>query len=339
MAAYDYAMDAVLYMTTGMLDRHDEDIQVETALCKVFCSEYGWRVVNDAIQIMGGESYMTENEVERVFRDSPHQPHRRGRQRGHAVLHLRLRRQAARREDARRQERSAQGQGRVLRQEPRQGIKNLFNPKIMAAIPLGWRSSSAFAAASRPSPRSIPRCVHTPSASAAWSQEHTYQFKVMSKRYDEKMLERQAVQARLADMRDPPARGPVHARQARRRPPAHGSKGNGADLEFERDKAAGLHFFDLAECEIHDAIRSLYDNADDTMLKAAEAARLKHGDTLPNAQFIISERSPNAKGTGRTPSRTASSSSPATGPASSSRPRPRRHAGHQLQFRYRNILL
>src|SRR6202008_3087244 len=70
MAAYDYAMDAVLYMTTGMLDRHDEDIQVETALCKVFCSEYGWRVVNDGLQIMGGEGYMTENEVERVFRDS-----------------------------------------------------------------------------------------------------------------------------------------------------------------------------------------------------------------------------------------------------------------------------
>jgi acyl-CoA dehydrogenase family protein 9 len=52
----DYAMDAVLYMTTGMLDRKDEDIQVETAICKVFCSEMGWRVVNDAMQIMGGES-------------------------------------------------------------------------------------------------------------------------------------------------------------------------------------------------------------------------------------------------------------------------------------------
>src|SRR6185436_12426886 len=70
MASLDYAMDAVLYMTTGMLDRHDEDIMVETAICKVFCSEMGWRVVNDAMQIMGGESYMTENEVERVFRDS-----------------------------------------------------------------------------------------------------------------------------------------------------------------------------------------------------------------------------------------------------------------------------
>src|SRR6185436_8195013 len=70
MASLDYAMDAVLYMTTGMLDRHDEDIMVETAICKVFCSEMGWRVVNNGMQIMGGEGYMTENEVERVFRDS-----------------------------------------------------------------------------------------------------------------------------------------------------------------------------------------------------------------------------------------------------------------------------
>ena len=41
MAAYIYAMDAVLYMTTGMLDRHDEDIMLETAICKVFCSRDG----------------------------------------------------------------------------------------------------------------------------------------------------------------------------------------------------------------------------------------------------------------------------------------------------------
>ena len=37
-----------------MLDRHDDDIMLETAICKVFCSEYGWRTVNDAMQIMGG---------------------------------------------------------------------------------------------------------------------------------------------------------------------------------------------------------------------------------------------------------------------------------------------
>ncbi|MFB0984714.1 MAG: acyl-CoA dehydrogenase family protein, partial [Phycisphaerales bacterium] len=35
MAAWVYAMDSMLYMTTGFLDRHDDDIMLETAMCKV----------------------------------------------------------------------------------------------------------------------------------------------------------------------------------------------------------------------------------------------------------------------------------------------------------------
>jgi alkylation response protein AidB-like acyl-CoA dehydrogenase len=70
MAAWVYAMDSMLYMTTGFLDRHDEDIMLETAMCKVFCSEWGYRTVNECLQIMGGESYMTENRIERMWRDS-----------------------------------------------------------------------------------------------------------------------------------------------------------------------------------------------------------------------------------------------------------------------------
>ncbi len=70
MAAYCYAMDSMLYTTTGFVDRGDEDIMLETALCKVFCSEMGVRTVDHALQIMGGEGYMTENDVERGWRDS-----------------------------------------------------------------------------------------------------------------------------------------------------------------------------------------------------------------------------------------------------------------------------
>ena len=56
-------------MTTGFIDRGDADIMVETAACKVFCSEMGFRTVDAALQIMGGESYMTENVVERLWRE------------------------------------------------------------------------------------------------------------------------------------------------------------------------------------------------------------------------------------------------------------------------------
>ncbi len=70
MGSYVYAMDSMLYMTTGIVDRGDEDIMLETAICKVFCSEMGWRTTDHALQVMGGEGYMTENLVERMWRDS-----------------------------------------------------------------------------------------------------------------------------------------------------------------------------------------------------------------------------------------------------------------------------
>ncbi|MDX1531798.1 MAG: acyl-CoA dehydrogenase family protein, partial [Rhodothermales bacterium] len=70
MAAKCYAMDAMLYMTCGFLDRGDKDIMVETAACKVFCSEEGWNVIDDGMQLMGGEGYMTENEYDRIWRDN-----------------------------------------------------------------------------------------------------------------------------------------------------------------------------------------------------------------------------------------------------------------------------
>ena len=55
-----YAMDAMLYMTCGIVDRKDDDIMLETAICKVFCSEYGFRTIDHALQVMGGEGYMTK---------------------------------------------------------------------------------------------------------------------------------------------------------------------------------------------------------------------------------------------------------------------------------------
>jgi len=58
----------MLYMTTGMLDRHDQD-HAGNAICKVFCSAMGWEWSRRHAD-MGGEGYMTENEIERILRDS-----------------------------------------------------------------------------------------------------------------------------------------------------------------------------------------------------------------------------------------------------------------------------
>jgi hypothetical protein len=69
-------------------------------------------------------------------------------------------------------------------------------------------------------------------------------------------------------------------------------------LEFERDRRAFEHVFDLFELEIRSNDRELRKNADESMLAASTAAR-RHNDSLPNSDYIIHESSPIAKGTGR----------------------------------------
>lgn len=293
MAAYTYAMDAVLYMTTGMLDRKDEDIQVETAMCKVFCSEYGWRAVNDALQIMGGESYMSENEVERIFRDSRINLIVEG---ANEVMQSYIfgygGKQLAERLLGIKQA-MAESFGKTLR--------NSFRPSIVgAALPVA--SEVYLGIRRKPSKltRVSPELQAHADRAAQLASELTFQFKALSKKLDVKILDRQAVQARMADIAIL-----LHAwvcTIAKLDSDMRKHNGNGAaDLEFQRDKAAALHFFDLADVEIAQRIRELYVNADDSMLTAADAA-LKYSESLPASDFVIPEKSPtDLRGKGRTP--------------------------------------
>ena len=70
MAETVFAMDALTYLSAGLVDRHVEDLMLETAICKLFCSEAAWKVIDDAVQIWGGEGYMRENGLERMLRDA-----------------------------------------------------------------------------------------------------------------------------------------------------------------------------------------------------------------------------------------------------------------------------
>lgn len=296
MAALCYAMDSVLYMTTGMLDRHDEDIMVETAICKVFCSEMGWRVVNDGLQIMGGEGYMTENEVERIFRDSRINLIVEGANEvmlsfvwaygGKKLLESMLGVQNAVGWN------KDEGLGANLARIAR----NMTNPTIMrAAIPLGIE---LFLGVRRGMPvlRNIgPSLKGEADRFCQMIREFSHQYKQTCRIYEEQLVTRQAVQARLAE-----CAVYLHAwactlskldRDLRQNAEA-------GDAEFARDKAAALHFFDIAEKGIHAQFRAIRENTDDTMLPAAAAA-LTHSDTLPNSDFSIPESSPVARGTGR----------------------------------------
>ncbi|MBS0195232.1 MAG: acyl-CoA dehydrogenase family protein [Planctomycetes bacterium] len=299
MAALDYAMDAVLYMTTAMMDRKDEDHQVETAMCKLFCSEMGWRVVNDGLQIMGGEGYMTENEVERVFRDSRINLIVEGANEvmqsyifgygGKQLAEMMMGIKDSLLKD------SDEGLGAYLAK----AIKNSVRMDIMKrAVPIGMEVYLGM----RPAMGRITRIKNAELAErgerlVALARELSHHFKVMSKKWDVKILDRQAVQARIADMATYLHAYACTLGKLDGDMTAHG--GNGAnDLEFQRDKAAAIHFMDIAEHEIHNRIRDLYENSDESMLACADAV-IRHNDTLPNRDFVIPEKSPTAKGTGR----------------------------------------
>ncbi len=70
MAEMVFAMDALLYMAAGLVDRNEPDVMLETAICKLFCSEGLWEVADDTMQIWAGEGYMRDNGIERMFRDA-----------------------------------------------------------------------------------------------------------------------------------------------------------------------------------------------------------------------------------------------------------------------------
>ena len=65
MMAETYAAESMVYLTTGLCDRGGLDFSIESAMAKTYASEVLWRVVNHAVQINGGNGYMSEYPFER----------------------------------------------------------------------------------------------------------------------------------------------------------------------------------------------------------------------------------------------------------------------------------
>ncbi len=294
MSSLCYAMDAMLYMTTGMLDRHDKDIMVETAVCKVFCSEMGWRCVNDAVQIMGGEAYMTENGLERIFRDSRIYTIVEGANEvmqsfifaygGKQLAESMLGVKGAVGWDA------EAGLGSNLSRIMANGLR----PAVMRrAIPLATELFLGL----KPSAPSVTRLHGSLRAQgerlALLTRDHSHVFKMASKIHEEAIIDRQAVQARIGD-----SAMWLHAMACTLSKLDSQIRAGADGLEFERDRAAAEHFLDLAELEIRACFRALHENPDDSMRRSAAAA-IALNDSRPNSEYIIHERSPTAAGTGR----------------------------------------
>ncbi len=70
MVVSTYALESMVYLTAGLIDRGLEDYSLEGACCKVFGTEAVWRNINDALQIAGGNGFMEEYPYEKALRDS-----------------------------------------------------------------------------------------------------------------------------------------------------------------------------------------------------------------------------------------------------------------------------
>lgn len=70
MAEMTFAMESLTYLAAGLVDRHEPDLMLETAIAKLFCSEGLWQIVDDTLQLWGGEGYMREHGIERMLRDA-----------------------------------------------------------------------------------------------------------------------------------------------------------------------------------------------------------------------------------------------------------------------------
>ncbi len=79
MAGNVFAMEAMTFLSSSLLDRKTSDLRIDTAMCKMWATEMTWKIADDAMQVRGGRGYETAQSlagrgeppiaVERFLRD------------------------------------------------------------------------------------------------------------------------------------------------------------------------------------------------------------------------------------------------------------------------------
>jgi alkylation response protein AidB-like acyl-CoA dehydrogenase len=251
MAAHAFAMEATTSQCASFIDRGAEDYMLETAMLKVFTSEALWQIVNDTLQIYGGQGYFKNEPYERMMRDARINQIGEG---ANDVLRAFIALVGMR------------GVGEELK-----GVVGAFSHPVKERGTL-WRfvRSQAGARLGLTAPEIPVRGseLHTEAASLGRRvRDFGLAVQDVLRRHREAVLERQYVQERIAE-----AACDLYAGSCTLSRLDHLlTHGNHSPAEVKRDVIAGRYFLKLADRRIRQNLAALSDNDDEDTTAAANA--------------------------------------------------------------------
>jgi acyl-CoA dehydrogenase family protein 9 len=250
MAANAFAMEATTSVCAGFIDSGAEDYKLETAMLKVWSTDALWQIVNDTIQIYGGQAYFSNEPYERMMRD--------------ARINM-----------------IGEGANDVLRSFiAGVGMKPVADALlgVRSALSNPFRDFSKLWSFGR---KQLSARLTTPDVPVRSSdlrgparelgkrvRDFSLAVQSMMFRYREAILDRQYIQERIAD-----AACDLYASSCTLSRLDHILSGmNGNPDEARRDAQAGRYFLALANRRIQQNLAALTDNDDDATTAAANAA-------------------------------------------------------------------
>ena len=69
MVSYLFGLEAMSYLTCGLVDAGVPDYSLESAICKVSGTEFLWYAANRSLQLAGGQGYLRSEPWEKIVRD------------------------------------------------------------------------------------------------------------------------------------------------------------------------------------------------------------------------------------------------------------------------------